>query len=106
MALTGKTVGYDSVAATQHDLYTVPSATNTTGRVIVANLGAVQVLINISIAPAGAADDPEQYIAFELPLDANDVYESSTFAITATDKVRVESSAVDTTFTFTGIESS
>ena len=104
MALVSKTAGSKPGAATLTDIYTVPASTNFTGRVMAANQSAVATTIRISIAPAGAADTASQYIAYDLPIVANDVYESPTFAVTATDVVRVYNTLATVSFNLTGLE--
>lgn len=106
MALVGKTVGRTPTAANLEEIYVVPGSTNFEGHVIVCNQSAVATAFRISIAPAGAADDPKQYIAYDTPINGNTVYESSRFSITATDKVRVYNTLATCSFVLTGLERS
>lgn len=96
MATTDKVLGQLSLAATTlTDLYTVPSATSTiVSTIIVANRSATPTTFRLSVAVAGAADDNKQYIAYDCPLAANEVW-SWTIGITlaATDKIRAYAAA-------------
>lgn len=103
MGLVAKTVGVDPVVTTLTDLYTVPAATQFSGHVIVANRGAATTL-RIALSPAGAAIANGHYIAYDVAIAANDVYESPSFELTATDKVRVYAGIATLSFNLTGLE--
>jgi len=73
MATTYKVLGQSNpAAATDTTLYTVPSATETVvSTITVANLG-TSGLFRIAVRPAGATIANQHYIAYDVPLNAND----------------------------------
>lgn len=91
-------------ATTLTDGYTVPTGKKFKGHVNVANRS-VATSLRISLAPNGAADNVVQYLVYDLPISANNVYDSSEFEIDATDVVRVYATLATLTFTITGQES-
>jgi len=91
-------------AATLTDAYTVPTSTQFRGKVIVVNRSSTATSFRISLAPNGAADANSQYIAYDVPISGNNVYESSEFFIDAADVVRVYATLATLTFNITGIE--
>lgn len=104
MADVGKTSQSKPGATTLTDLYTCPALTMAAIRITACNEAGAATTIRISIAPLGAADATSQYIAYDLPLDANNVYETSVKVLTATDKIRVYSGSGNVNFTANGIE--
>ena len=87
-------------------LYTVPGATQASvSSIIVCNQGAVQALFRISIAVAGAADDPKQYLYYDIPLPANDTFIATIgVSLGAADVVRCYSSVASVSFQAFGAE--
>jgi hypothetical protein len=62
-------------ATTLTDVYTVPAATIATlSSVVFCNRGGTTTTVRLSIAAAGAADAPKQYLYYDLPLPANDSF--------------------------------
>lgn len=108
MADTSKVLGQAALAATTlTDLYTVPALTSTVvSTITVANRGGTATTFRLSVAPAGAADALSQYIAYDVPLAAN---ETKAFTIGATlattDKVRAYAGAAQVSVSAFGIES-
>lgn len=94
-------------ATTLTDSYTVPGATSTVlSSFTVCNQSpTVDAAFRISVAVAGAADTPKQYIYYDLPLQAKDTF-AGTLGITlaATDVVRVYASTANLSFNFFGVE--
>lgn len=84
----------------------MPAATNTVvSTIIIANRSAVATTFRISVAPGGAADAPEQYIAYDAPIDANDSVPLTIGAsLAATDVVRVYATLATLSFNGFGIE--
>ena len=74
MANAYKVLGQSSlVAETPTDVYTVPSATETViSTIILANLAAAANTFRLSIRPNGATQADEHYIAYDVPIAAND----------------------------------
>lgn len=96
----------DPAVATLTAVYTVPGSTSAViSSIVAAERNGVADAIRISIAVAGAADTPAQYIAFDFALAANDVA-TFTLGITlaATDVVRIFSTTGDTSFNVFGVE--
>jgi len=109
MADVYKVLGQSAPAATTlTDAYTVPGATSAIGSSItVCNRSATPTSFRISVAIAGAADATKQYIAFDVPIAAN---ESKSFTIGPTlgaaDVVRVYATLATVTFQIFGVERS
>lgn len=63
----------DPTAETATDVYTVPAATEAVlSTVIIANRAATANTFRLSIRPDGAAQADEHYIAYDVPIAAND----------------------------------
>lgn len=92
------------LATTLTDLYTVPASKNATGRVIITNRSSTATEFRVSVAPNGAADSLEHYIAYDHGIVGNDTGATVAFMAGDTDVVRVYATAATLSFTFTGIE--
>jgi len=107
MANAYKVLGQSDLAATTlTDVYTVPSATETViSTVILANRTAAAMTFRIAIRPNGASISDEHYIAYDVPLAANDST-TLTLGITldAADVLSVYASAVDMSVNVFGTE--
>jgi len=107
MANAYKVLGQsDLPATTLTDVYTVPSATETViSTVILANRTSSAMTFRIAIRPDGATISDEHYIAYDVPLAANDST-TLTLGITldATDVLSVYASAVDMSVNVFGTE--
>ena len=96
----------DLPATTLTDVYTVPASTETViSTIILANRTASAETFRIAIRPAGASISDEHYIAYDVPLAANDST-TLTLGITleATDVLSVYASAVDLSVNVFGTE--
>ena len=63
----------DPTAETATDVYTVPAATEAViSKVIIANRAATANTFRLSVRPDGAAQADEHYIAYDVPIAAND----------------------------------
>lgn len=107
MATSYKILGQSKPgAATLTPLYTVPAATQTVcSSIVVANQSATATSFRISVAKAGAADDPSQYLYYDLPIPGNNTFIAtigSTFA--ATDVIRVYATLATLSFNAFGTE--
>ena len=61
------------VAETPTNVYTVPASTETViSTIIIANLAAVANTFRISLRPDGASQADQHYIAYDVPIAAND----------------------------------
>ena len=69
-----KVLGQSNLTAeTATDVYTVPSATDTViSTIIIANLAAASNTFRLSIRPNGGAQTDAMYIAYDVPIAAND----------------------------------
>ena len=107
MANAYKVLGQSDLAATTlTDVYTVPSATETViSTVILANRTSSAMTFRIAIRPNGASISDEHYIAYDVPLAANDST-TLTLGITldAADVLSVYASAVDMSVNVFGTE--
>ena len=107
MPETRKVLGQSNpLAATLTDAYTVPAVTEVVvSTITVANRSAVATSFRVSIAPAGAADDDEQYIYYDIPIPANDTF-AATLGLTlaTTDVIRVYATLATLSFSVFGVE--
>jgi len=93
-------------ATTETVLYTVPAATQFIGSTLrVCNRDSVATTFRIALRPAGAATTDEMYIAFDIPVAANDTT-GITDGITlgATDDIVVYADSGSLSFNLSGIE--
>lgn len=107
MAETIKVLAQNNPAAgVLTDIYTVPALTSTVvSSVVVCNESATPSTFRISIAVGGAADDPKQYLYFDLPFPGNETF-IATIGITlaAGDILRVRAGTGSFAFTVLGEE--
>lgn len=105
--ITYKILGQSNPSATTlTDLYTVPALTQAVcSTLVVCNRSATPTSFRYSVAPAGAADSPEQYNAFDIPINGN---ESQPITIGMTlgpaDVVRVYATLATLSFNLFGSE--
>lgn len=107
MASDYKVLGQsDPSATTLTDVYTVPGSSQAViSTIVVANRDPGNTTYRISIAPAGAADSDEQYIAYNIPISGN-TSQTLTLGITldTTDVVRVYATLATLSFNVFGTE--
>lgn len=107
MAQTLKVLGQVNLAATTLTaVYTVPASTSTViSSIVVCNRNAAARTFRLSVAVAGAADDPKQYLVYDTSIAANT---SLAFALgislATTDVLKAYASAVDVTVQAFGVE--
>jgi len=107
MANAYKVLGQNDLAATTlTDVYTVPAATEAViSTIIIANRTASAESFRIAIRPAGETISDKHYIAYGVPIAAND---STTLTLgltlAATDVLTVWASAVDLSVNVFGTE--
>lgn len=89
-----------AVAATEEDLYTVPTGKNALVRIRAANRD-VATAISVIVAPGGAATDDTMFRAHETPLGDHDNWER-VFVLAGDAVVRVVSQALNVTFSIQG----
>jgi hypothetical protein len=107
MATTYKVLGQSAPAATTSaDVYTVPSATETVvSTIVVANRGTTAGSYRLSIRPDGATLANQHYIAYDVPLGANDsVALTLGITINAADVISVYASTANFSFNVFGSE--
>jgi uncharacterized lipoprotein YbaY len=107
MPQTHKVLGQSKPAATTlTTAYTVPASTSTiVSTVTIANQSATPTTFRISVAIAGAADTPAQYIAYDTPINANDVVTLTLgISLAATDLIRVYNTLATCSFNLFGVE--
>lgn len=93
-------------ATTATTAYTVPSATQTVvSTIVVANRSASTITYRIAVRPAGEALADKHYIAYDVPLGANDSV-GLTLGLTlgATDVITVYASTANVSFNINGSE--
>jgi len=107
MAEAAKVLGQVAPSATTlTTLYTVPGATSTVvSSLSVCNRGSTSTTLRISIQIAAAADDPKQYIYYDLVINGNDTF-VATIGITlaTTDVVKCYAGNANLSFSLFGIE--
>lgn len=93
-------------ATTTVDLYTVPTSTSTTiSSVTICNRGTSNITFRLSVAASGAALADSQYLYYDQAVDANSTFVATIgITLSATDKVRVYTSAATVSFNAFGIE--
>jgi hypothetical protein len=93
------------VAGVLTDAYVAPSAAVVSSITVCNRDASSDTTFRVSVAKAGAADDPKQYIYHELPLFAADTF-IATIGITlaASDVVRVYTSGASVSFNLFGVE--
>ena len=107
MPSTYKVLGQSNPSVTTlTTLYTVPSATQTVaGAIVVCNRSGTATSFRISVAPGGAADALTQYVAYDTPINGNDVVELALpLTLQATDVVRCYATLATLTFSLFGEE--
>jgi hypothetical protein len=94
----------DAPATVLTAIYTAPSQA-VVSSIVICNRNASPSTLRVSVAVAGAVDDPKQYIYYNLYLEANDTF-IATIGLTlgATDVVRVYASTTGLTFSLFGDE--
>ncbi len=107
MAETRKVLGQSNPgAASLTALYTVPGATQAVvSTLAVCNRSAVATAFRVSVAVAGAADAPEQYVYYDVTIAGNDTF-AATIGITLgpADVVRVYATLATLSFCLFGVE--
>lgn len=106
MTETIKVLGQLVPGSVLSTLYTVGAArTTTVSTVVVSNRDVSAGSFRISVAVAGAADDPKQYLYYDVPIKANDSF-AATLGITlaTTDVVRCYGSSSLIAFNLFGVE--
>jgi hypothetical protein len=102
-----KVLGQSAPAATTAaNVYTVPSATEAViSTIVIANRAATAGSFRLSVRPNGAAQANQHYLAYDVPIAANDST-TLTLGITvdATDVITVYASSADMSFNVFGSE--
>jgi len=83
-------------------IYTVPASSRATLRIIATNRGATSA-VRVAVAVGGAADSPEQYVLYDLVLEANDAVSTAPIMCSAGDIIRVSSASGNVNFHCTGL---
>lgn len=93
-------------ATTDTNVYTVPSATEAViSTIVIANRAATAGSFRLSVRPNGASQANQHYLAYDVPIAANDST-TLTLGITvdATDVITVYASSADMSFNVFGSE--
>lgn len=93
-------------ATTLTTLYTVPASTSTVASTLsIANLGTSATTYRIAIRPAGASIANSQYLAYDVPIAANDsVLLTLGLSLATTDVVSVYAGNANLAFSLFGSE--
>ena len=100
-------LGQTSPAATTlSPIYTVPAVTSAViSSIIVCNTNGSSATFRIYIAIAGAADNIQQYIYYDLPILNNDTFIATVgISLATTDVVRVYANTTNVSFTISGVQ--
>lgn len=105
--MTIKVLGQSAPAATTNtNVYTVPSATEAVvSTIVIANRASTAGTFRLAVRPAGATISNQHYIAYDVPIAANDST-TLTLGITlgATDVLTVYTSSADMSVNVFGTE--
>jgi hypothetical protein len=107
MATTYKVLGQSSPSATTATtLYTVPSATQTViSTITICNQNATSATYRIAVRPSGATLATQHYIAYDIPIAANDTTALTLgIAMATTDVVTIYASGTGLSFSAFGSE--
>lgn len=106
MASTFKVLGQINPSVTTlTTIYTVPGATQAiVSQVFVTNRSATATTFRFSVAVAGAADDPKQYVYYDAQIDGNATLPLGAFTLGAADVLRGYAGAATLTFSAFGEE--
>lgn len=105
MADTLKVLGQSKpLATTLTDAYTAPSSAAVSS-IVVTNQSGTATSYRISVAVAGAADTPKQYIVYDAPILGNET-QSLTLGVSlaSTDVIRVYNTLATVSFNIFGVE--
>ncbi len=93
-------------ATTLTDIYTVPALTQAAiSSIIIANQSETKTNFRISVAVAGAADDPKQYISYDIEIAGKDMaYITVGITLGAGDVIRVYATLATLSFNIFGTE--
>jgi len=96
----------DCPATTLTALYTVPGATSVTVSTLsICNRNAAVRTFRVAVAVGGVADDPSQYLFYDVTLPGNDsIFATIGITLGAGDVVRVYASATGLSFSLFGVE--
>lgn len=109
MAIETKVLAQAALAATTlTDVYEVPADTEAVvSSIVICNRSGTDRTFRVSVAVAGASDDPEQYLAYDTTVPANDsVPLRLGVTLGAADVVRAYGSTADLTVSVFGQERS
>jgi hypothetical protein len=90
-------------ASTLSPVYFVPNAKHATVRVVACNRSTATT-VRVALAPNGEPDAIQQYIVYDLPLEANATQATAPITMGAADVIRCWSASGAVSFTVTGIE--
>ena len=95
-------------AATLTDSYTVPALTTAViSSIVICNQSATATTFRVSVAVAGLADTPKQYLYYNVTIAGNDTFIATIgVSLGAADVVRVYSTLATCSFNIFGVENS
>lgn len=92
------------LGSTLTDAYTAPAAAAVSS-VVVCNQATYTIKFRISVAVAGAADDPKQYLYYDVEVDANDTFVAVIgVTLATTGVIRVYANSGQVSFNIFGVE--
>jgi hypothetical protein len=107
MATTNKVLGQvDATGSGESTLYTVPALTSAVGSsLVVCNRAATAATFTVAVSVAGGVTADKDYLYYAMPIDGNDTFIATIgMTLATTDKVKVNGSTTNITFTLFGQE--
>lgn len=91
-------------AATLTEIYDCPDATTFVGRLNICNRSATPTSFRVAIQIDNAADSNEQYLAYDTPIEGNEVVSIDGITMGADDRLNVYATLATLSFSLMGIQ--
>lgn len=91
-------------AATLTELYDCPDATTFIGRLNIANRSGTATSFRVSIEIDNAATDDSQYLAYDTPIEGNQVVSIDGITMTHDDRLMIYATLATLSFSLMGVE--
>ena len=91
-------------AASLTEIYDCPDSTTFVGRLNVCNRSSVPTAFRVSIEIDNAATSNEQYLAYDCPIEGNEVVSIDGITMTADDRLNVYATLATLSFNLMGVQ--
>jgi hypothetical protein len=91
-------------AATLTEIYDCPDSTTFVGRLNICNRSATATAFRVSIEIDNAATDNAQFLAYDTPIEGNQVVSIDAITMTADDRLMVYATLATLSFSLMGVE--